>query len=397
MSSTLLQHSRLHGRPCDLRIRDGRVAELRFRDEPGTPDLAPVAGEEVLVGGMITPPLAEPHVHLDAALLGPRAPNRSGTLREGIANWSRLRPTLTVDDVVDRARRTVAMYRDWGCLRVRTHVDTGSRLAVETLLGLRSELAVEGTELQVVAFPQEGILRAPGQRQAWEEAVALGCDAVGAIPHYERTTEECWESVRMAFALAERQGCAVDLHCDETDDPGSRNLEVVCAQTLDRGMQGKVVAGHCTSMHSQPDAYADKVCRLVAQADVMVVCNPLDNVVLQGRYDGYPKRRGLTRVDELWEVGATVGIGHDSVMDPWYRLGTANLMDAASMAVHVCQLTAEAQLQRAVRTLFDENHGPWGGPPPIAKGQPARLLWWAQDDEIEVLRLRPRPRVFDGT
>ena len=158
-----------------------------------------------------------------------------------------------------------------------------------------------------------------------------------------------------------------------------------------------MVAGHCTSMHSQPDAYADKVCRLVAQADVMVVCNPLDNVVLQGRYDGYPKRRGLTRVDELWEVGATVGIGHDSVMDPWYRLGTANLMDAASMAVHVCQLTAEAQLQRAVRTLFDENHGPWGGPPPIAKGQPARLLWWAQDDEIEVLRLRPRPRVFDGT
>ena len=393
MSSLLLQSVLLDGARCDLRVRAGRVEALRPAGDVAP--LVPLADEEVLRGGMVTPPLAEPHVHLDAALLAPWAPNHSGTLREGIANWARLRPGLTAEDLRARALRTVQMYREWGCLSLRTHVDTGNALAVETLLALRQELAGQGVLLQVVAFPQEGILRAPGRRQAWERAVEAGCDAVGAIPHFERTEEEGRQSVRLAFDLAERLDRQVDLHCDETDDPASRHLEQVCALALDRGYGARVVAGHCTSLHGQPNAYAAKVCALVAESAVQVVCNPLDNVVLQGRDDGYPRRRGLTRVDELWAAGAQVGFGHDSVMDPWYPLGTGNLMDAASMAVHVGHLTGREQMARAVRTLWSENHRCFGGPPPIAVGAPARMLWWAQEDPVEILRLRPQPRLVD--
>jgi cytosine deaminase len=387
----LFRDALLDGQRVDVRIDAATIAAVAPAGA-----LQPLPGETVTSGGMLTPPSAEPHVHLDAVLLGERVPNVSGTLREGIANWASLRPTLTHEDVLERARTVVGWYEQHGTLRIRTHVDTGSRVAVEALLALRAEL-LGRVELQVVAFPQEGILRAPGRRQAWEDAVALGCDAVGAIPHFERTTEEGWQSVKMAFDLAERYGVRVDLHCDETDDPGSRNLEVVCAQTMDRGFGGRVVAGHCTAMHSYPNPYAAKVVELVAASGVQVVANPLDNVVLQGRYDSYPRRRGITRVDALWAAGASVGIGHDSVMDPWYRLGTANLLDAAYMLVHVAQLTGEAEMARVFRTLHHENHLPFGAPPTIAAGQPATLLWYAANDAIEALRTRACPRVYrDG-
>ncbi len=380
--SILFRRARLLDDDVDLRWDRG-VSAL---DAAGT--LAAAATDEVVDGGLLTPPFAEPHVHLDAALLGARAPNRSGTLREGIANWARLREELTADDVIARAEATLAMYREWGVLRVRTHVDTGSAVAVTALLELRRSTP----GLQVVAFPQEGILRAPGRHEAWQAAVEAGCDAVGAIPHFERTTEEGWESVRLAFRLARAHGVGVDLHCDETDDPGSRNLEVACAEAMAGGVP-HVVAGHCTALHSYPDPYAAKVCELVAQSGVQVVCNPLDNVVLQGRYDRYPKRRGLTRVDELWAAGAHVGVGHDSVMDPWYRLGTANLLDAAYMLVHVGHLTGEEQMKRVVRTLHTENHLPFGEVPRVEVGA-RELLHWPVPDEVELLRLRPRPRVL---
>ncbi len=382
MARTLFRRARLLDETVDLLWDDGVVALAPAGTLPSR------VGDAVVEGGLLTPPFAEPHVHLDAALLGARAPNVSGTLREGIANWSRLREELTTEDVVHRAEATLAMYRSWGVLRWRTHVDTGSNVAVDALLSMRAS----APGLQVVAFPQEGILRAPGLRDGWERAVRGGCDAVGAIPHFERTTEEGWESVRMAFRLARELGLQVDLHCDETDDPGSRNLEVVCAETRAGGVP-HVVAGHCTAMHSYPDPYAAKICELVAMSGVQVICNPLDNVVLQGRYDGYPKRRGLTRVDELWAAGATVGVGHDSVMDPWYRLGTANLLDAAYMLVHVGHLTSEAQMKRVVRCLHSENHLPWGRPPRVAVGV-TELLHWPVADEVELLRLRPRPTVL---
>lgn len=377
------------GRRVDIGLRDGLIAAIRA---PGQGR----ADEPTLhTGGRVTPTLAEPHVHLDATQLGARTPNHSGTLREGIANWSAVRPTLTAEDVQQRARVTIAWYVSWGCTRIRTHVDTGSRVAVQALLDLRAELAGEGlVELQLVAFPQEGILRATGLREDWEWAVGAGCDAVGGIPHFERTTEEGWQSVRMAFALAEKHDAQVDFHCDETDDPGSRNLEVVCAETADRGWAGRVVAGHCTAMHSYPNPYAAKVIELVANSGVQVVCNPLDNVVLQGRYDGYPKRRGLTRVDELMAAGALVGVGHDSVVDPWYRLGVANLVDAASMLVHVGQLTSEEEMESVLGLTWDSNHVPFGGAPTLDEGDAATLLWWPEDTAVEILRLRPRPLVY---
>jgi len=380
----LFRNVTVDGERCDLRIEDGRISRrgsLAVRD-----------AEEIVEGGLLTPPLAEPHVHLDAALLGARRPNVSGTLTEGIRNWAALRPTLTAEDVTRRARETIDLYASWGALRIRTHVDTGSLVAVEAMCALRD--ALDGVELQVVAFPQEGILRAPGRRENWERAVAMGCDAVGCIPHFERTTEEGWETVRMAFDLAEAHGKAVDLHCDETDDPASRNLEVVCAEALKRDMGDQVVAGHCTAMHSYPNPYAAKIIGLVAESGIQIVTNPLDNIVLQGRYDSYPRRRGHTRVDALWDAGCSVGIGHDSVQDPWYRLGTANLVDAAYMLVHYAHLTGEDQMRRAFRALHSDNHRCFGGAPRIAEGAPARLLWWPSADPIDLIRDRPRPRVF---
>ena len=379
----LFQGTWVGDRTTDLRWEAGRIVDVQD-------GLQPSPGEEVVTGGMVTPPLAEPHVHLDASLLGARRPNRSGTLREGIANWAELRRDLTRKDVLERARETLAMYRAWGCLRVRTHVDTGCPLAVEALLELRDEVP----ELQVVAFPQEGILRHRGARAQWEDAVRMGCDAVGAIPHFERTTEEGWHTLRLAFDLAERLGRSVDLHCDETDDPGSRNLEVACAEAIDRAMGQQVVAGHCTALHSYPDPYAAKVIELVAESGILVVCNPLDNVVLQGRYDGYPRRRGLTRVDQIWAAGGAVGIGHDSVQDPWYPLGTANLLDAAYMLVHVGHLTGVDEMGRAVRTLWRQNHRPWGGAPALLPGCETPVLWWPVSDEVALLRERPRPTVW---
>lgn len=382
----LFRKVRVEDETTDVRIGGTGIQEV------GELDALP--GESIVEGGWLTPPMAEPHVHLDAALLGARKPNVSGTLREGIANWAALRPGLTREDVRERALTTIALYRERGTQRIRTHVDTGSLLAVRTLVELRDELRGQ-VELQVVAFPQEGILRAPGRGEQWEQAVALGVDAVGAIPHFERTTEEGWESVRLAFDLAEKHDLLVDFHCDETDDPHSRNLEVVCANAIDRGFQGRVVAGHCTALHSYNHPYAEKVMELVASAGVQVVANPLDNTVLQGRYDRYPRRRGITRVDELWRFGCRVGIGHDSVQDPWYRLGKAHMLDAASMLVHVGQLTGEAQMERVVRTLWHDNHAPFGAVPRIEPGA-TDWIWWPVATAAELLIERPLPGYRSG-
>ncbi|MEZ4238007.1 MAG: cytosine deaminase [Myxococcota bacterium] len=337
--------------------------------------------------------MAEPHVHLDAALLGARRPNRSGTLREGIANWAALR----ANHRRGRRRARAAHRRD--VRRDRRAADPHPRRR-RIAAGGRGAGGARPGDGRARHRPAGGRLPAGGHpararaARGLEAAVAAGCHAVGAIPHFERTTEEGWESVRLAFALAEQHGRMLDFHCDETDDPGSRNLEVVCAETADRGLAGSVIAGHCTALHSYPNPYAAKVCELVAASGVQVVCNPLDNVVLQGRYDSYPRRRGLTRVDQLWAAGATVGVGHDSVQDPWYRLGTGNLLDAAYMLVHVGHLTGEDDMARVFDALIGANHGPWGGPPALSEGATGACLWWPSADPVDLLRDRPRPLVL---
>eukprot|EP00756_Hemistasia_phaeocysticola_P061472 Hpha_TRINITY_DN4952_c0_g1::TRINITY_DN4952_c0_g1_i1::g.51506::m.51506/K01485/codA; cytosine deaminase len=374
-------------RRADVQVAEGKVVAV-------APPRTLTESGEVFRGGMLTPPLADPHCHLDATLLADKAPNVSGTLAEGVRNWATLGPALTADDVVLRSRKTLQAYKEWGCLRVRTHVDTANRVAAEALLGLRAEMPEEGMSIQVVAFPQEGVMRTSRQREQWEEIVRLGCDAVGGAPHLEPTYVQGRESVVAAFELAEATGVAVDFHCDETDDAGSMHLEEVCRQTALRGMGGKVVAGHCCALHSYSNSLAAKVISNVVKAGVQVVANPLDNAVLQGRYQGYPRVRGMTRVDELWDAGAMVGIGHDSVRDPWYPLGNANMVEAAYMAVHLGHLTTQAQLKRAFRTLYDDNHLPFGGTPRIAEGGQAQVLYWPCSNEIEVLRERPRPLVL---
>jgi cytosine deaminase len=392
----------LEGERCDLRVLGSQI------DAIGPAHTIQVTESEPLFeGGLLCSHFAEPHVHLDATQLGHRRPNRSGTLREGITNWSLLRDELTREDVIERASQTVRWYVAQGTTRLRTHVDTGSAVAASALLELRDVLArgVPGlladgqpvpVELQIVAFPQEGILRAPGRSEAWREVVQMGVDAVGAIPHFERTQAEGEESLRMTLDLASRRGLRVDVHCDETDDPGSRFLEVLCAETADRRMSGQVVAGHCTAMHSYPNPHAAKVIELVVESGVQVITNPLDNVVLQGRYGGYPRVRGLTRVDELWDAGARVGIGHDSVVDPWYGMGTASMLDPAYMAIHLGHLTSEKHVHRTLRALIDDNHLPFGEAPIVVEGAVADLLWFDAHDPLELFRKRPLPTVLSS-
>ncbi len=389
MSSCLFSNVRLGEDTVDVRVSNGVIAKIA-----SAKTLAALPGEDHIQDGWLTPPLAEPHCHLDAALLADRAPNHSGTLVEGIANWAAIAPSLTVQDVRDRALTTAKMYKSWGCLRIRSHVDTECPVAVEALVSLKPDLAELGMDLQLVAFPQRGILRAPGRQDAWRAAIDAGCDVVGAIPHYERTHDEGNASLKLAFDLAEARGLMVDVHCDETDDPSSRHLERMCAETIDRAMAGRVVAGHCTAMHSYPNPHAAKVVALVVESGVQIVTNPLDNSVLQGRYDNGPVRRGHTRVKALWAAGASVGIGHDSVQDPWYPLGTANLVDAAYVLVHYAQCSGLAEMERVFRTLWDENHRPFGGAPVLAEGKVATMCWWPQSDARMLLVHRPRPTIY---
>ena len=375
----------IDGERRDLRVEEGRIVGLgRLRSR---------AGEETLSKGTLSPHLAEPHVHLDAALLGRRAPNISGTLEEGIANWAALRDGLGRKDVQARALETLDMYAGWGCTRVRTHVDTGCIENVAALLDLR-ESWTEG-QLQVVAFPQEGMLTSQRNEERWREAVLMGCDAVGAIPHFEPDRSEGDRSLRLACELAAERGLYVDVHCDERETAEFQHLLTLCELSLELGLEGRVVAGHCTAMHHYPDELAEKAIRLVQRSGVQVVTNPFDNIVLLGR-GPYPRPRGHTRVDELWDAGCRVGIGHDSVMDPWYRLGQASLLEAAWMLVHYAHLTSEEQMIRCFTALSSDNHRCFGSVPRLEVGEPAELLFFEAADPTEVLRLRPRPVVFQA-
>lgn len=344
----LIRHATLpDGRTgIDLLARDGRFVAVG-------PALPVPEGAELIdaAGWLFCPPFVDAHFHLDAALSHglPRV-NHSGTLLEGIRLWGELKPLLTEEAVAERA----LAYCDWAVARgigaIRTHVDVCDErlLAVRALLEVQKRVAPYLT-LQLVAFPQDGALRHDGALALLERALALGVQVVGGIPHHERTAAEGAESVRRLCELAAAHGLPVDMHCDETDDPASRHVETLALHTRRLGLGGRVTGSHLTSMHSMDNAYAAKLIALMADSGLHAIANPLINITLQGRYDSYPRRRGMTRVPELMDAGVTVAFGHDCVMDPWYALGSADMLEVASMGLHVAQMTGQA----AQRRCFD--------------------------------------------
>jgi cytosine deaminase len=338
-------------------LPDGRTGVDVFAEEgrivatgPGLPE---PEGVEVVDarGWLLSPPFVDAHFHMDSTLSHglPRV-NRSGTLLEGIALWGELKPQLTQQALVERALQ----YCDWavarGLLAIRSHVDVcdDRLLAVEALLHVK-RLVRPYLDLQLVAFPQDGLLRSPRALVNLRRALDMGVDVVGGIPHFERTMADGAESVRLLCELAVDRGLMVDMHCDESDDPQSRHVETLALHAQRLGLQGRVTGSHLTSMHSMDNYYVSKLVPLMAEAGLGVVANPLINITLQGRHDTYPKRRGLTRVPELMAAGLTVAFGHDCVLDPWYPLGSADMLEVAAMGLHVAQMTS----QDAMRACFD--------------------------------------------
>ncbi|MBA5686603.1 amidohydrolase family protein [Rugamonas apoptosis] len=329
----------------DLAIADGRIAAIG-------PSLAPRGRHEIDAGGdLLAPPFVDAHFHMDATLsYGLPRVNESGTLLEGIALWGELKPHLTQEALVARALQ----YCDWavakGLLAIRSHVDIcdDRLLAVEALLDVKHQVAPY-LDLQLVAFPQDGLLRSPTALANLKRAIAMGVDVVGGIPHFERTMAEGAESVRILCEFAAGKGLRVDMHCDESDDPHSRHIETLAYETNRLGLQGRVTGSHLTSMHSMDNYYVSKLLPLIREAGVAAVANPLINITLQGRHDSYPKRRGMTRVPELLAAGIEVAFGHDCVMDPWYSLGSGDMLEVAHMGLHVAQMTG----QQAMRACFE--------------------------------------------
>jgi len=317
--------------------------------------------------------------------------NASGTLLEGIALWGGLREQATVDEMVERA----LAYCDWavsqGLLAIRSHVDTtpAHLRGVEAMIEVR-ERVKDYLDLQLVAFPQDGLYRSEGARDNLIRALDMGVGAVGGIPHFERTMEDGRASVRDLCEIAAERGLPVDMHCDETDDPMSRHIETLAYEAHRLGLQGRVVGSHLTSMHSMDNYYVSKLLPLIAEAGVAAIANPLINIVLQGRHDSYPKRRGLTRVKEMQAMGIPVGWGQDCVRDPWYSLGTADMLDVAFMGLHVGQMTAPEEMRRCFDMVTEVNAAIIGlegyG---LAEGAVASLVVLDAGDPVEAVRLRP--------
>ncbi|MGK7910344.1 MAG: cytosine deaminase [Synechococcus sp.] len=324
----------------DIAIVDGTIAAIE-----------PVITAEVretieVAGNLVIPPFVESHIHLDSVFTaGDPRWNKSGTLFEGIEIWRERKQDLTFEDVKQRAIAALKVQASLGVLHVRSHADVSetSLTALKGLLAVREEVK-DWIDLQVVAFPQDGLYGTPQQLDLMKEAISLGVDAIGGIPHYELTREDGVRSIRQIFDWAEAHNRLIDVHCDEIDDEQSRFLEVMVAETLRRDIGSQVTASHTTAFHSYSNAYAGKLLGFIARTQLNIVANPLINITLQGRTDTYPKRRGITRVKELWQQGSNVSLGHDCIRDPWYSLGTGNMLNVAHMALHLCQMTGREEI-----------------------------------------------------
>jgi cytosine deaminase len=343
-------------------------------------------------GDLVAPAFVDPHFHMDATLsYGLPRLNASGTLLEGIALWGELRQIATVEAMVDRA----LAYCDWavslGLLAIRTHVDTTDDrlLGVEAMLEVKRRVAPY-LQLQLVAFPQDGLYRTPTGRANLIRALDMGVDVVGGIPHFERTMDEGAASVRDLARIAAERGLMLDLHCDETDDPLSRHIETLAAEVTRHGLGARAAGSHLTSMHSMDNYYVSKLIPLIAESGLCAIPNPLINIMLQGRHDSFPKRRGLTRVKEMQAAGITVGWGQDCVRDPWYSLGTGDMLDVAFMGLHVAQMSAPQEMRRCFDMVTVENARIMGlSDYGLHPGARADLVVLDAGDPTEAIRLRP--------
>ena len=339
----------------------------------------------------VTSPFIDSHFHMDATLsYGLPRVNKSGTLLEGIQLWGELKPNLTADAIKERALKFCKWAIARGTLAIRSHVDVSGKdlIGVEALLDVRN-IMKDFIDIQLVAFPQDGLLRANCMNNLIT-ALDMGVDVVGGIPHFERTMEDGHESIRMLCEIAEKRGLLTDLHCDETDDPMSRHVEILASETTRLGLEGRVAGSHLTSMHSIDNYYFTKLISMLVEADLNIIANPLINITIQGRQDNYPKRRGLTRIPEQLNAGLKVAFGHDCVMDPWYPLGSHDMLEVAHMALHCCHMTGidemkscfNAVTRNAASILHLENYG-------INKGSNGDLVILQCKDPVEAIRLKP--------
>lgn len=377
-------------------LPDGTTADIGITGDRITA-IGPLDGSEAgtvidASGDLVSPPFVDPHFHMDATLsYGTPRINASGTLLEGIGLWGELKQVTTVDEMVARA----LSYCDWavsmGLLAIRSHVDTcdDSLKGVEAMLHVR-EAVRPYLDLQLVAFPQDGLLRDPTAHANTVRALDMGVDVVGGIPHFERTMADGAASVRILCEIAAERGLPVDMHCDETDDPHSRHIESLAHETTRLGLQGRVAGSHLTSMHSMDNYYVSKLIPLIAEAEISAIPNPLINIMLQGRHDTFPKRRGLTRVKEMQAAGIRVGWGQDCVRDPWYSLGTADMLDVAFMGLHVAQMSSPEEMRRCFDMVTVDNAAILGLPDyGLYEGAKASLVVLDAGDPIEAVRLRP--------
>ncbi|WP_372631304.1 cytosine deaminase [Cohnella sp.] len=383
-------------------VRDGKIASIQEE----TPDSI-AEGDEAFATGrceeqihaeglLLLPPYVESHIHLDAVLTaGEPRWNESGTLFEGIQIWSERKPYLTEEDVRQRALRALQGLAGQGVLHVRTHVDIcdPQLTALKSLLALKNEVR-SWVNVQIVAFPQMGICSYPKGAELLEESLKLGADAVGAIPHYEFTREDGIQSLHILFELAQKYDRLIDVHCDEIDDEHSRFVEMLAALAYRTGLKGRVTASHTTAMHSYSNAYVSKLMNLLQLSEINFVANPLVNTHLQGRFDPYPKRRGMTRIKELLEAGLNVSLGTDCIMDPWYPLGSGNMLHAANMALHVGHMTGNREIPLGVQMVTEggarsldimEGYG-------IEEGRPANFIIVDGQDPWELMRRMPVTR-----
>ncbi len=377
--------------PVDLHVDKGVILEI----VPAAAELVPAQTIVEARGALLSAPYVEPHIHLDTALTcGEPRWNASGTLWEGIACWSERKAVLSREDVTDRAEEIIRWQVANGVLFVRSHVDTTDPklMALDALLEVRDRVR-DVVEVQIVAFPQEGICSFPDGERLMEEAAQRGADVVGAIPHFEDTREDGVRSIEVAIDIAVRHGLMVDAHCDEIDDEQSRFIEVLATQALRTGLRDKVTASHATAMGSYNAAYSYKLQRLLRRSGINLVCNPLVNLNLQGRFDGYPKRRGMLQAKEMLGAGVNIAFGHDDIMDPWYPLGTGNSIQVALVGAHGTQMTAPSEVEECFRMVTDRAAAALclGDRYGIVRGRPASFMVLPALHPIDAVRRQVRP------